>query len=141
MKERSGLRTTEFWITLAVVIAGLLPSSGLLPEGHWAVKVCGLIVSAAAAMGYTVTRGGVKKSIGNLLLLTMLAGTFSGCCSQGYVKADAIRPAVELVTGLHDRMLLLEKDPKEIKPEDRATYLRTSQLLRETVREAAGQSE
>jgi hypothetical protein len=140
MKERSGIKTTEFWITAIVVLAGLLPSSGLLPENHWAVKVCGLVVSVAAALGYTMARAGVKKAgsaAAKLLLVALLIGLLAGCGGQGYIRAEAIEPAVRLVTGLHDKMLMGEVDPAKIKPEDKATYLRTSELLRSTVREAA----
>jgi len=138
MEQRSGIRTTEFWITLVVVIAGLLPTSGLFPEGHWAVKVCGLVVSVAAALGYTVARGSVKKAAAaKLLLIALLVGLLAGCGGQGMIRAEAIEPAVKLVTGLHDRLLMGEVDPAKISPEDRKTYLRTSELLRSTVREGA----
>ena len=137
MKERSGIKTTEFWIALVVILAGLLPSSGLIPEGHWGVKVCGLVVAAAAALGYTAARAGVKSAAGKLLVLFCLVGLLAGCGGQGYIRAEAIEPAVRLVTGLHDKMLMGEVDPAKIKPEDKATYLRTSEWLRSTVREAA----
>lgn len=136
--ERTGIKTTEFWVTAVVVLAGLLPSSGLIPEGHWGVKVCGLVVSVAAALGYTVARGSVKKATAaKLLLVALLIGLLAGCGGQGYIRAEAIQPAVDLVTGLHDRLLMGEIKPGDIKHEDRATYLRTSELLRSTVREAA----
>ena len=137
MKERSGIKTTEFWITAIVVLAGLLPTSGLFPEGHWGVKVCGLVVSVAAALGYTMARAGVKSAAGKLLVLFCLVGLLAGCGGQGMIRAEAIEPAVKLVTGLHDKLLMGEVDPAKIKPEDKATYLRTSELLRSTVREAA----
>lgn len=140
--ERTGIRTTEFWLTALVVLAGLIPTSGLVTEGHWTVKVCGLVVSVAAALGYTWQRGTVKNNattttVTKLLLVALLIGLVAGCGGQGYVRAEAIAPAVDLVTLRHDKMLRGELDPAKIAPEDREAYLRTSGLLRETVEQAA----
>lgn len=59
---KPGYLTTEFFLTLVVTIAGCLPASGLLPVDHWAIKVAGLVVAVAAAMGYTVSRTAIKTS-------------------------------------------------------------------------------
>jgi hypothetical protein len=161
--ERTGIRTTEFWITLIVALAGLLPASGLLPENHWGVKVCGLVVSLVAAMNYTVSRGSVKKATttaAKVLVVALLIGLLAGCGGQGYLMAGNIWPAVEVVTYGYDDMLQglcpvcrgtgIAKgktcttckgakvfDPKNIAAEDLATYLRTSEMLRSTVQEVA----
>lgn len=76
-----------------------------------------------------------------LLLVGCLIALLAGCGTEGYVRAESIQPAVDLVTQMHDRLLMMELDPKTIKPKDRATYLRTSRLLRETVREASAQTD
>jgi len=163
---RTGIRTTEFWIAAILILAGLLPTSGLLPENHWGVKVCGLVVSLLAGLGYTAARVKVKAApaakdaVAKLLLVALLVGLLVGCGTQGYVKAGNILPAVELVTYGYDDMLqgrcpvcrgtgiAKEKacttckgaktfDPKNILADDLATYLRTSEMLRGTVAEAA----
>jgi len=160
---KAGYKTTEFWIMLVVALAGLIPMSGLIPEGHWGVKVCGLVVSLAATLGYTMARSGVKKTtdvVIKLLLVACMIALLAGCGTQGYVKAGNILPAVELVTYGYDDMLqgrcpvcrgtgiakekvcttckgLKTFDPKNILADDLATYLRTSEMLRGTVVEVA----
>ena len=144
---KTGIKTTEFWLTAIVILAGLIPTSGLIPEGHWAVKVCGLVVSVAAALGYTWQRGSAKAraaatkdvpgTVAKLLLLAVLVGLVAGCGGgAGYIRAEAIAPAVELVTVRHDKMLRGEIDPAKLSEEDKATYLRSSELLRSVVAEA-----
>ena len=56
-------KSTEFWITSVVAILSILWGAGVVdPEGaSSADKVFGFICSAAAAMGYTISRGMAKK--------------------------------------------------------------------------------
>lgn len=60
---KPGWRTSEFWITLCVALASLAWGAGVVdPEGATnADKVFGFICSAAAALGYTVSRGIAKN--------------------------------------------------------------------------------
>jgi len=60
---KPGYLTTEFWITVVVALGSLLWGAGVLdPEGAGtANKVFGLVISGLSAIGYTVTRGLVKK--------------------------------------------------------------------------------
>lgn len=62
MEHKPGIKSSEFWVTAAVVIGGLLVSSGFLPS-TWA-EVLGLVVAAIGAGTYTISRSGVKKSPG-----------------------------------------------------------------------------
>lgn len=58
---KPGIKTTEFWITLIVVLASSISTSGLLNEAPDALaQICSVIVSAGAAMGYTASRAMVK---------------------------------------------------------------------------------
>ncbi len=61
---KPGWKTTEFWITVVVALGSLLWGAGVLdPEGSGtANKVFGLVVSGLRAVGYTVSRGLVKKN-------------------------------------------------------------------------------
>ena len=61
MGERPGIRTTEFWVTLIIAVAGALPTFGL-PDEHVAVKVAGFAVAVLAALGYTLSRTKVKQA-------------------------------------------------------------------------------
>ena len=60
---KPGWKTTEFWITVIVAVGSLLWGAGILdPEGIGSAnKVFGLIVSGLSAVGYTISRGLVKK--------------------------------------------------------------------------------
>ena len=58
---KPGYKTTEFWLTAGATVVGLVIASGLVPDtGMWP-KVVALVVSAFAAMGYTVSRTVVKN--------------------------------------------------------------------------------
>lgn len=60
---KPGYKSTEFWVTVAVTLCSLLWGAGVVdPEGaSSADKVFGFICSAAAALGYTISRGLAKK--------------------------------------------------------------------------------
>ena len=62
-ETKPGYKSTEFWITGAVTLCSLAWGAGVVdPEGSSnADKVFGFICSAAAALGYTITRGLAKK--------------------------------------------------------------------------------
>jgi hypothetical protein len=62
-ETKPGYKSTEFWITLAVTLCSLAWGAGVVdPEGASnADKVFGFICSAAAALGYTISRGLAKK--------------------------------------------------------------------------------
>ena len=62
-ETKPGYKSTEFWITVAVTLCSLLWGAGVVdPEGASnADKVFGFICSAAAALGYTISRGLAKK--------------------------------------------------------------------------------
>ena len=58
---KPGYKTTEFWMSAGATVVGLAIASGVIPEtGVWP-KVVALVVSAFAAMGYTVSRTSVKN--------------------------------------------------------------------------------
>ena len=58
---KPGYKTTEFWLTMGATVVGLAIASGVVPDtGMWS-KIVALVVSAFAAMGYTVSRTNVKN--------------------------------------------------------------------------------
>ena len=58
---KPGYQTTEFWMTAAATVVGLAIASGVIPTtGYWP-SIVALVVSAFAAMGYTVSRTAVKN--------------------------------------------------------------------------------
>jgi membrane protein implicated in regulation of membrane protease activity len=61
----SGIKTTEFWLSLLAVILGALATGGLFDSPEvpgWIAKVVGLAVSILATLGYTASRGIVKST-------------------------------------------------------------------------------
>ena len=58
---KPGYQTTEFWMTAGATLVGLAIASGVIPTtGYWS-SIVALVVSAFAAMGYTVSRTAVKN--------------------------------------------------------------------------------
>ena len=62
MTTRPGLKTTEFWLSLLVVLLGALATSGLFADDSQALKITGLAITVLGALGYTVSRGVAKRS-------------------------------------------------------------------------------
>ena len=60
---KPGWKTTEFWVTVTVTVCSLAWGAGVVdPEGASnADKIFGFVCSAAAALGYTISRGLAKK--------------------------------------------------------------------------------
>ena len=61
-----GIKTSEFWMTLAASVVGLLMASGAVSEvGMWG-QLLALGGSLLGAFGYNVNRSSVKKAEANL---------------------------------------------------------------------------
>jgi drug/metabolite transporter (DMT)-like permease len=62
--KRSGLKSTEFWLSAVTAVIGLLIAGNIIdPEGSSsASRIVGFACSALAALGYTVSRTLVKKA-------------------------------------------------------------------------------
>ena len=61
-ETKPGYQTTEFWLTTATVVVGLLLASGAFPDDGGVVRVLGIASSALAAMGYSWSRARVKTA-------------------------------------------------------------------------------
>jgi hypothetical protein len=57
---KPGYKTTEFWISLLVLILGVLAGSGVVTDGGAVAKVTGFATSTLAALGYTWARATTK---------------------------------------------------------------------------------
>lgn len=60
--QRPGYRSSEFYVTAAVLLISIVWGSGLIGDGTAADKALSLIASVAAQFGYTVSRGLVKSA-------------------------------------------------------------------------------
>jgi hypothetical protein len=58
--DRKGLRTTEFWLSLLVVVLGALQVAGLLGQGSLVEKVAGAVLAVLAQLGYGAMRVKLK---------------------------------------------------------------------------------
>lgn len=61
MNKKPGIKTTEFWLSLAAAVVGVLAASGGLDPASPAAKVVGITAVVLAAMGYSVSRGLAKQ--------------------------------------------------------------------------------
>lgn len=85
---KPGYKTTEFWMTAAAALIGLLLASGVIPSDSGIDKALGMAAAALAAMGYTFARGMAKSGVVKLLLICGLVLSASGCTTA--LKSDKI---------------------------------------------------
>ena len=57
---KPGYKTTEFWITVVVTLAGLAMASGYIQAGSNWDRAIGLVMSTLAALGYSKNRTDAK---------------------------------------------------------------------------------
>jgi hypothetical protein len=58
----SGWRSSEFWISLAVVVTSAVLASGFADDSL-AVRIAGIAATVLTALGYTVNRTKLKSSL------------------------------------------------------------------------------
>lgn len=57
---KPGWKTTEFWKSALIAVAGLIMASGAIPSsGVWG-QVAGMVSAALASAGYAASRGAAK---------------------------------------------------------------------------------
>lgn len=61
--KKPGYKTTEFWLTVAASIVGLMMASGFIEATSTAIddKIIGLISMILVSLGYTTSRTIIKK--------------------------------------------------------------------------------
>ena len=59
---KSGIKTTEAWITFAIVAVGLVIASGLLPVDSIPMRIASLAAAVLKALAYTWSRTMVKTT-------------------------------------------------------------------------------
>ena len=139
-KVKPGFKTSEFWLTLAAVAVGAVFASGAFGEDSPVLQTAGIAATVLGALGYTVSRGMAKKVVLFFLLPILLLGV-AGCC-KGHIRADAIDGSIRIVTARHDKLVATTPDVNgdgvtdDRDKADRASYLRTTELLRGVVKEA-----
>lgn len=61
MNAKPGYKTTEFWLSFAVTVTGIVVSSGAVTPGSYWERAIGVIAATLAALGYTSSRAKVKS--------------------------------------------------------------------------------
>lgn len=62
MAEKPGFKTTEWWLSLLIVILGGLMASGLFSEGSWALQAIGGAMSLLGGANYSHGRARLKQA-------------------------------------------------------------------------------
>lgn len=60
-EPKPGYKTTEFWLSAAASVVGLLFAAEVFPSESPGEKFLGLAAMVLASLGYTVSRGMVKR--------------------------------------------------------------------------------
>ena len=60
--DKPGYKTTEFWLTFAAMVLSMLFAAGVFGEQATVYKVLEVGAAVLAGLGYTVTRGAIKKA-------------------------------------------------------------------------------
>lgn len=58
---KPGIKTTEFWLTLAAVLLNAVLSSGVIADLPDAVRIVTLCLTVLGALGYAAARAVTKK--------------------------------------------------------------------------------
>jgi len=59
---KPGYKTTEFWLSAAAAIVGLVAASGVFPAEGEIGKIVGMAVVVLASLGYSSSRGQAKAA-------------------------------------------------------------------------------
>lgn len=74
---KTGLKTTEFWLSFAAMLLGAVMASGLIPaDGPW-LQILGLAAAALAGLGYTGARMTLKRTDRNATAVETQAEAFA----------------------------------------------------------------
>lgn len=84
---KPGWQTTEFWLSTAAKLLGVLFASGVIGAGTTLERIAGLAAALLASLGYTVSRALVKAA--GVLLVVGLAGSIALApgCDTGRARA------------------------------------------------------
>ena len=82
---KKGYQTSEFWISMVVVLVGAVQASGLIDDNDSAMKIVGLIAAMLGGLGYTVPRMALKQA-------EIKASAVTAVASSEAIKASVVNP-------------------------------------------------
>jgi len=62
-ENKTGYKTSEFWLSLAAMVVSFLIASGVVADASTIGKAIALVAGVLASLGYTVARGAAKKPL------------------------------------------------------------------------------
>ena len=132
--ERAGVKTSEFWLALAMMLVG----AWLISKGKDEV---GGVLCMAAGTVYTGFRGLVKSRLAAAGAI-LLAAALLAACTPGYLKASEIQEITHAVCDRHDDLVRAKKyTDAEGGARRQQSDLRSSAILAGTVDEAVAAGE
>lgn len=86
---KPGWQTTEFWLSAAAKVLGILFASGVIGTGTVAERIAGIAAALLAQLGYTVSRSIVKAAAALVLVVAVAGVTQTACISRAQVASGA----------------------------------------------------
>lgn len=88
---KPGWQTSEFWLSAAAKVLGILFASGVIGTGTVWERIAGLAAALLAQLGYTVSRGMVKAAASALIIVVIGSAALSqtACISRAQVSSGA----------------------------------------------------
>lgn len=88
---KPGWQTTEFWLSTAAKLLGILFAAGVIGAGTQLERIAGLAAAVLAQLGYTVSRGQVKAAASMLIAVVLGSAVMSqtACISRAQVSSGA----------------------------------------------------
>lgn len=94
---KPGWRTTEFWLSSAAKLLGILFASGVIGDGTVEMRIAGLAAMLLAALGYTVSRA-VVKAAGIAVLVIAVGSTQPACATARPRVAAGLSALIDCTT-------------------------------------------
>ena len=83
---RPGYKTTEFWLSLVVVLLGYLNASGAFGPDSVIMKIAGHATSLLALLGYTWSRTSQKNAVVSIATPSSVSSSPAGSAPVEAVK-------------------------------------------------------
>jgi len=100
---KPGWKTTEFWLSTAAKLLGVLYASGILGTGTVAERIAGLAATVLASFGYSVARSMVKSA--GALIPVLAIGALCSCATAKSATAAGTNAFIDCEAAHFDSKL------------------------------------